>query len=765
MLVPATPDTLVSRHGTLGIHAVPPTEGRLMSTFRQSRDQQLQSPDAERSRPKPSGITAPTVTLFKVRGIAIGAHWSWLFVFLLISWMLSTQLFPIDYPGLQDRTYLIMGVTSALVFFLSILLHELGHAFQALKENMRVSDITLWLFGGVARFEGMFPSAGAEFRIAIAGPVVSLLLAIGFWAAAAGGGAVGFPAEAVAVADYLATINFIVLAFNLVPALPLDGGRVLRAWLWHRQRNFTAATLSAARAGKTFAYLLMTLGFLGFFSQAFVGGIWFVLLGFFILQAAEGEAQYARLRAIFQRFEVQDLMSPEPATVDPDRTIDELFELMLAPGGYSTYPVVENGRLAGLVSARMAGNIPADRRGATRIREAMLGPDGVPVLDRHTPMMQALESLRDGPGRAVVLDNGSVSGILSISDVAKAIELEQARGFQQEPGTRKAGSLVWLVVGMLMLLAVSAFYRPPLAVISSGEAINVSDGISIEGVPSEPVNGEYLLLAVSITQPSALGALAAAIDPGRSVVPVSSLIPDGISGEEYWESQTSIFRESQMLAAGAAAEAAGLSVTLGGSGARVLGLVPGSPAEGQLQSEDLITEVNGAPISLAADLRRAVSAQAPGTEFNLTVIRDGREQQIGIASANLDPRQQSAPGLGVLVSTEDFQVDLPFEIAFAELEVGGPSAGLAYALAIADMLDSRDLTAGRTVGASGTISVEGEVGPVGGVNQKASAARDSGADLLMVPRQEVAQVRGAGDLTVRGVDNLQEALGFLAQSS
>jgi len=237
------------------------------------------------------GIMGSSFRIIKVRGISIGAHWSWLLVFGLVSWSLSSELFPRAYPELGQRSYLVMGIAAAAIFFVSIILHELGHAFRALKEGMKVGDITLWLFGGVARFEGMFPSPGAEFRVAIAGPIVSLVLAIGFALLGWAGAALDAPAQLRGVAQYLARINGAVLAFNLVPALPLDGGRVLRSWLWKRQRSFTAATVSAAKAGKLFAYILMTVGIMGFFTRAVTGGFWLVFLGFFILQAAEAEVQ------------------------------------------------------------------------------------------------------------------------------------------------------------------------------------------------------------------------------------------------------------------------------------------------------------------------------------------------------------------------------------------------------------------------------------------------------------------------------------------
>lgn len=706
-------------------------------------------------------MTSSTFKLLTVRGISIGAHWSWLLVFLLVTWSLSSYLFPRDYPNLGDTSYLVMGIAAAVIFFGSILLHELGHAFRALKEGMKVGDITLWLFGGVARFEGMFPSAGAEFRIAIAGPVVSLLLAIGFGVVAAVSGAAGMPAEVTGVAAYLANINAIVLAFNLVPALPLDGGRVLRSWLWHRQRSFSAATISAAKAGKAFAHVLMGIGILSFFTQAFTGGLWFVFLGFFLLQAAEAEAQFVLVRQAFSRYRVQDLMTGDPVVVPAGLTVAEFLERTLQGRGYSTYPVSDGSELQGLISVRGAGAVGGSDRSSVRVGDVMVPADSVPVLDPETPMMEALVALRAGIGRAVVVKDGSIVGILSISDVAKALELEQARGIAPEPGARKAGPVVWVVVSLLILLAASAFVRPPVAVVAPATAIDVSGDVTISGVDTAEITGQYLLLGVSVGQPSALGVLYAIVHPSREIVPMSAVLPEDVSDREFIERQEGLFRESQMLAAAAAAEAAGMDVTREGSGALVAGVMPGTPAAEVLDEGDVITAIDGNPVHLATDLRNAVAGRPPQTRFALTVERGDETVQVEISSARLDAQRGAPPALGVLIETLDLDIQLPFEIDFRERAVGGPSAGLLYALVIADMLDPEDLAAGRTIGASGTINNEGRVGPVGSLNQKAEAAGAEGAEILLVPQQEVGFVQDARGMTVRGVESLQDALATL----
>lgn len=716
-------------------------------------------PKRSGSKPRERGMMGSSFQILKVRGISIGAHWSWLLVFALVSFSLATGLFPGAYPGLGERTYWAMGIAAALIFFASIVLHELGHAFQALKEGMKVGDITLWLFGGVARFEGMFPSPGAEFRVAIAGPVVSLVLAIMFAAVAFLGAVLELPGQIRGVAEYLGQINAAVLAFNLVPALPLDGGRVLRSWLWKRQRSFTAATMSAAKAGKAFAYLLLTIGILGFFSQAVAGGIWLVLVGFFILQAAEGEVQYALVHRAFRPYKVKDLMTPNPVVIPPETSVIEFLDIARARG-FSTYPVADEGVLRGMVSVALVGSLPEEERLSKRTGEVMRSLEEVPILAPDTPMMDALSALRSGARRAVVIEEGLVVGILSISDVAKSLELDQARIHTEEPQVRRSGVAVWVVVAVLMALAAAAFYRPPLAVVSPAPALDIANDISISGIDVQDPSGEYLLLAVRLDQPSLLLTLLAMLNPSNDVIPIDSVMPEGISSRDFVRQQENLFAESQMLAAAAAAEAVGMQVELSGTGVIVAGTLPGSPASRVLEDEDVIVAVDGSPMMLATDLRRAISERPPDTTFRLTVKRGERTIELEVRSSRLD-RGQAPPGVGAFIETRDFDVDLPFEISFEEQNVGGPSAGLAYALAIADMLEPQDYAKGRTIAASGTVSVDGTVGPVGGLSQKAAAAEDAGADIFLVPQGEIGTVE-ATDFPVRGVETVQDAIRALS---
>ncbi len=317
-----------------------------------------------------------------------------------------------------------------------------------------------------------------------------------------------------------------------------------------------------------------------------------------------------------------------------------------------------------------------------------------------------------------------------------------------------------MVVGLVVLLAAGGFYRPPVAVFAPGPAVDVARDISITGVPADRPTGRYLLVAVTVQQPNALGALYAALDPNRELISLASLIPEGVSSREFLRRQKSLFSESQRMAAAAAASAAGLEVSVSGRGAQVVGLSSSSPAKGVLRAGDVVTAVDGAPIGLATELRSVISARPAGTSFELMVEREGSPSSLRVVSTRLAPQDGGGAGIGVLVATRDLSVQLPFEIQFRQRDIGGPSAGLAYALAIEDMLDPRDLARGRTIAASGTIRLDGEVGPVGGLREKKESATRAGAVLLLVPSEEIGEV-GGGGLRVRGVDTLQDALSVL----
>ena len=366
-----------------------------------------------------------SLELGRIAGIRIGINWSWLVVFALIVWSLASAVFPSQNPGLADGAYLAMAIAAALLFFASLLLHELGHALQARRDGMEIDGITLWLFGGVAKFRGLFPSAGAEFRIAVAGPLVSLALGVLFAAAAL---ALDLPTAVDGVAAWLGYTNLMLLAFNLLPALPLDGGRVLRSALWGARRDFTSATRIAAAIGRGFGFLFIGLGIaLLIFWNSF-SGAWLAFIGWFLLGAASSEARHLAVREALGGLRVRDLMVRDPATVSPRLSLGEFMDDVVWSRRYTTYPVVDGGRVVGLLPFRCVASVPRSEWDTRTVADCMLARDQVPVLGEDEELVDALAELGEGGvGRGVVLEGDRLAGFLSITDVARALEIGNLR--------------------------------------------------------------------------------------------------------------------------------------------------------------------------------------------------------------------------------------------------------------------------------------------------------------------------------------------------
>lgn len=367
----------------------------------------------------------PTIRLGRIAGVEIGANWSWLLVVALIVWSLAGGVFPATNPGLGDATYVAMALAATVLFFASLLAHELGHALQARREGMAIAGITLWVFGGVAQFSGRFPSAGAELRIAGAGPLVSLALGVLFVLLAL---VAPLGAEIDAVVFWLGQINLTLLAFNLLPALPLDGGRILRALLWRRRGDFRAATRTAAALGRAFGQVLIGGGLaLVIFVGAF-GGVWLAFIGWFLLGAAEAEARAAELGpdTVAGRLTVADVLVRDPVSVPPELTLDRFVDEVFLGHRHTAYPVVEDGRPVGLITFRDALAVPRDAWSRTRVADAMAATDRVPVFGPEARLVDVLPLLaEDRRHRGLVHEDGRFAGLVSITDVARVLEAER----------------------------------------------------------------------------------------------------------------------------------------------------------------------------------------------------------------------------------------------------------------------------------------------------------------------------------------------------
>jgi len=361
----------------------------------------------------------PSFTIGRIAGIRISFNWSWLIVFALIVWSLEANVFPAQDPGLSTTTYVIMAVVAAIVFFVSILLHEIGHSIVARRNGMQIEGITLWLFGGVSQFKEMFKSPGAEFRIGIAGPAVSFVLGIAFV------GLAFLPVGSTPVSGtlfWLGYINIFLLIFNLLPALPLDGGRVLRAALWKVKGDFAWATRIAAGFGRGFGYLMISGGGVLFIAYGSVSGIWLALIGWFLLGAAGNETRFVKVRAALEGLCVRDVMTRDPVTAPADETLGEFIDALAGRARHSTYPVVSNGDALGLLPFRSIAHHPRSEWDQRLVRDSMLAKDQVPVLDSEDSAEDALNELAGGEiHRGLVLHDGELVGFISISDLASVL--------------------------------------------------------------------------------------------------------------------------------------------------------------------------------------------------------------------------------------------------------------------------------------------------------------------------------------------------------
>jgi Zn-dependent protease/CBS domain-containing protein len=362
------------------------------------------------------------IRLGRFGGVEVRINWSWLVIFALIVWTLADGIFPSQNPGLSGGVHLAMAIVAALLFFASLLLHELGHSWVARREGMEIDGITLWLFGGVSEFKTRFPSAGAEFRIAIAGPLVSLVLGVVFVLIALA----GLPSAVDGVAAWLGYINLTLLVFNLIPALPLDGGRVLRAALWRIRGDLGWATRIATEIGRGFGYLFIALGIAMFIFEGSFSGAWLAFIGWFLLQAATAEARYIATEAALAGLRVRDLMVRNPVTVDGDLTVGRFMDEVGGSRHFATYPVIDGERPIGLLAFRSVAAVPRSGWDSRRVRDAMIPLDRVPMLTEDETAVEALAALSSSSSnRGLIVENGHLAGLLSITDLTRALEVRR----------------------------------------------------------------------------------------------------------------------------------------------------------------------------------------------------------------------------------------------------------------------------------------------------------------------------------------------------
>jgi Zn-dependent protease/CBS domain-containing protein len=360
--------------------------------------------------------------LFRLLGIPISVDASWLIILALIVWSLS-GIFHEQYPELHAVNYWVMGAVTALAFFACIVLHELGHAVVARSFGMPIRGITLFLFGGVAELEGEPPSAHSEFLMAAAGPFVSLILAVLFGSLAMVGNASGWTAEVVGVLAYLGWINGTVLVFNLIPAFPLDGGRVFRSILWGVTGNLRRSTRWASLVGRGFAFVLIALGVAQFFFGNMVGGIWTALIGLFLNNAARSSYQQIVVQEALRGEPVRLFMNREPIFVPPSLDLRHLVEDYMYRYHRKVFPVASDGHLEGIVSTRDLSKYPREEWPRHTVGEVMEHDLASATIPPDADALQALSKMqRTGRSRLLVTDGDHLVGIVSLKDLLRFLD-------------------------------------------------------------------------------------------------------------------------------------------------------------------------------------------------------------------------------------------------------------------------------------------------------------------------------------------------------
>lgn len=359
--------------------------------------------------------------ILQVRGIPIYLDLSWLLVFALLTTMLVGDFsYAVAHlaPGVPPWHIWVMALVTALGFFTCIVLHELGHAITGQAFGMRIRGITLFLFGGVAELEREPPSARSEFWMAIAGPLVSAVLVLVFWAGRSVGVENAWPVQVLLVLEFLRYVNLVVLIFNMVPAFPLDGGRVFRSALWAWTGDLRRSTRWASLAGQGFGWFLAILGVLQLFAGLTWNGLWLILIGWFLSNAARRAYEHVLVREVLGGEPVSKFMNREPITVPPDLDLRHLVEDYVYRHHRKAFPVTADGHVQGIVTAQALQNVPRDTWDRHTVAEVMQRNVQSISVTPDTDAITALTQMqRSGSTRLLVMDGEQLAGIVSLRDL------------------------------------------------------------------------------------------------------------------------------------------------------------------------------------------------------------------------------------------------------------------------------------------------------------------------------------------------------------
>ena len=363
--------------------------------------------------------------LFKLMGFEVRVDLSWIIIAVLIAWSLSTGFFPSRFLNYSTRIYWVMGFFGAIGLFASIVIHEFSHSLVARKYGLPIRGITLFIFGGVAEMEDEPHTPGAEFMVAIIGPITSILIAALCYGIYVVGMKTGWPYPVTGVVYYLSVINAILAAFNMLPAFPLDGGRVLRSILWYVRGNLKWATRVSSGIGSFFGLFLIFVGVFDVITGNFISGMWSFLIGWFLKRAAEASYQQLITKKALEGETLRRFMSVDPVTISPSITIEQLVENYVYKHHFKLFPVVQNDQLIGCVTTRQIKNIPREEWAYKTVGDIAyscsvdntIGPD----VDVSTALARML---KNNSSRLMVVDQGHLLGIISLKDMMEFLSLK-----------------------------------------------------------------------------------------------------------------------------------------------------------------------------------------------------------------------------------------------------------------------------------------------------------------------------------------------------
>ena len=369
----------------------------------------------------------PTIRLGKLLGIEIDFNWSLIFIFALVAWTLAASVLPLDVPGQPALAYWVAGVAGAMVFYACLLAHELSHALVAKRMGVKVAGITLWLFGGVSRLEGEPTSARSEALITIVGPLTSFGVALLALLLAVVASAVAGSGLVTDLLSWLAFINLTLGLFNLVPAFPLDGGRLLSSLFWWRTGSRRRGVHRAVRVGRVLAYLMIAFGLFLLLSGAVLNGVWIAFIGWFLLSAASAEESGVTMKALLKSVPVSAAMTAPVITVPDWYTVSQFLGSVASQYHFTTYPLHDpSGQLSGVVRLAQLVRIPESDRERLHLRDCARPLAEIPTAQPSEDLAALVQRVgTDLDRRVLVFDGGALVGIVSPVDLARVVTLRQ----------------------------------------------------------------------------------------------------------------------------------------------------------------------------------------------------------------------------------------------------------------------------------------------------------------------------------------------------